>query len=128
MARRSDVQKIIRVAEVAELLLSGAAPCDIKKYAISNDWPVTERTVDNYISEARIDIERSVEGARSYRIAVADRRLNKMYAISMENGDIRAALAAQQEYNKLYGLHTPHGSGNDGTDSNINITITRAGE
>ena len=104
-ARGSAAQKAMRVDAVSELILHGASTKEIYSFAASNGWGVSGRTVSIYVRAAMDAIAETAQDSRAYRISLADRRLNMLFKRGLETGDYRTALAAQQEYNKLYGLY-----------------------
>ena len=114
MAKSGDTQKTVRVSEIVELHVSGASRADILKYAQTHGWGAATGTIDKYIKAAKVLIEKELRSSRGYRLNLAERRLNNLYARNISKKDYRAALLVQQEYNKLYGLHAvPTQSEND---------------
>lgn len=105
VVKRSTAATVARIAEVAELIINGAATSEIRLYAQKNEWGVKDRSVDDYIRKAKDLIAQTTRDSRALRINLADRRLNMVFARSMRNKDYSAAMAALREYNKLFGLY-----------------------
>ena len=112
MAKKIVANKVTRVMETVELITNGVTTSEIRKYADKHGWCVASRTIDMYISQAKDIIAQENRESRAFRRNLADRRMNMIFSRSMAARDYRTALAAQAEYNKVFGLY-----GNDQKES-----------
>lgn len=93
-----------RVEEVKQLLLQGEARTVILRN-ISERYGVTERTVENYLSSARVGLDKDLAQARPYMLAehIAHRR--DLRIRFRKRDDLYGELKAAQDEAKLFGLY-----------------------
>lgn len=66
---------------------------------------VSERQVARTVAAARRAITRAADFARDEELGKAITRGHEIYRLALESGDLKTALAAQRETNRLLGLH-----------------------
>lgn len=104
--KTTQAQKDQRVREVYKMLVKGHARGEIVQ-VLSKKWNVTDRTIDNYIQDAREQLKPIVEEERMVQLNIAVDRMTEVFKEALDSKDHRAAIQAQQELNKLFGLYAP---------------------
>lgn len=108
MASKSTAAEVeLRITTVFNMLLAGAKRADIIATADKKSWGVTDRQIDNYISDARVLIAEYATVERSKVISYARARLEFLFKLAVSVSDVKTALATQREINQLEGLYAP---------------------
>lgn len=102
----TQAQKIRRVNEVRKMLVSGFSRGEIVQ-KLTKKWNVIDRTIDNYIQDAKEELKPLIAAEKDNQLGIAIARMTDIYREAMDAKDHRAAIAAQQELNKLFGLYAP---------------------
>ncbi len=96
-----------RVEEIADLLLLGATPTNIRQYAVEQKWNVSERNVYRYIADAHKVIAKSVDKNRSRLLAWHHASRRALYARCMAVSDYGTASRLMKDEAELLGLYPP---------------------
>jgi len=106
-----------RLQEVLRMLVAGYTSHEMYQYSLGaaatedqparKPWNVAERAIRGYCSRARKVLAREAAHNRRAEFGKASRRLDLLYRRAMANGDNAAALAAERERIKLFGLAEP---------------------
>lgn len=102
----SREERAQRIDEVYRLLLTCNSRRVIHRYAKLKGWEAAPRTIDEYIACARKDLTSRREESRDEQYAIAQNRLEDLYAQSYKQNDFKTCLQVQKEANDLAGLHT----------------------
>ena len=92
------------IDKVVLLMVTGLSPEDLKTACIAKLSIPTEE-VDAVINEARRRITVAADYNRDEQLGTAISRLNDIYSRSIRGKDIKTALTAQRELNKLMDLY-----------------------
>ena len=92
-----------RIKSISSMLINGNNREFIVLYC-SENWNIGERQADKYISKARTLIEQSVKKQVAYDYAMAVRRYEELYRLSIEKKDYKTALSVNKELTTLQGL------------------------
>lgn len=92
-----------RVAEVSEMLINGVNRASIVHYS-SDNWDISERQVDKYISKARELIQSDIIKNLEFDYAKSIKRYESLYQKAIEIKDYRLALTVNKEITQLQGL------------------------
>jgi hypothetical protein len=105
--RATDAEIAVRVQEVLNCRLSGAAFHDLQALAVEKGWKVGNRQLWHYVQLADEQMEQHFEEgrARLFRRHVLQRR--RLYAMALQDGDKRTALAILKDEGDLLGLYPP---------------------
>ena len=106
-ARATAAEVELRVGKVFDLLLNGACFGDIQQFAGINGWNLTESPLRVYIARATALIREHRERDRENLIAQHLAMRGRLYAIAVQNGEVRAALAILQDSATLENLYPP---------------------
>ena len=103
--RTTAAEKRKRISLIIPLLLAGKGRSEILQFASDMGWGLSDRTVESYVAAAREEIKVAGDAARDYEYGLARSRLESQYAVALEAGDGRLALAILREINALAALH-----------------------
>ena len=82
-----------RVLKVSGWLEAGWSRAKICEYARENEgWDVSDSQIDRYIAQARSKLRDGFEDDWETNRAIANARLESLYCVALEKGDLRAAL------------------------------------
>jgi hypothetical protein len=99
-----------RINKIFDLLINGASKSNIVRYvAEKTEWNISERQLENYISEANKRIIEIGQTHRETELGRAIARLNNLYFMSVTLQNFNVALGVQKELNKLLGLNLEEG-------------------
>ena len=101
--KSTAAEKARRVAEVYGLLSRAAARQEVLQYA-ANNWDVSERTADEYIKEARLQIEKDCELSRQAFLGECLARLRTYEAMAAKRGQLQVATNSVRLQTELTGL------------------------
>lgn len=106
--RRAEAEIARRVEDIFGLVVDGQPMRVIRQFvAESCDWDAPERTMWRYKKRATdLIVVRSAEVCETV-LATAVNRLERLYGRALQRGDLRTALAVQQEIARLHGLNAP---------------------
>ena len=116
MAKSTKAEVERRVSLVAGMLVEGRSRSQICAYALEN-WGVSDSQTDRYAVRARELIRDECREDFAYECALARRRLDDLYARSLDAGDLRTALSVVRETVELEGLATKNMS--EETDADL---------
>lgn len=102
--KSSKVEFINRIAEIGEILLSGASSREAQNYAVS-EWGVTLRQAQKYSSLYFADCERQIKKQSKYALSIHLQKLNRLYSRSFEINDFKTCLSILHEIAKIGGYH-----------------------
>lgn len=104
MTKPTKYEKTLRVETVKQALIQGLTRYSILRN-VSEKYSVTERTVENYIAEARKQLETELAAARPYMIGehIAHRR--DLRQRMRKAGDLHGELRVAQDEAKLLSLY-----------------------
>ena len=96
-----------RVSQVVDLLLGGAGPRDIKRFAARPEvnWGVSPRQIETYIQKANDVIAAEADRDRGRAFNKAVTRLERLYGRCISTEKFSTALDTQKELNALHGLY-----------------------
>ena len=107
MAKRSQKptknEKLLRVDTVYQMLCDGTSRYNIIRNC-SELWEVGERTADNYIAEARVQIEKDCALTRQQFLAEALDRLRTYEIAAAKRGQMQVATNSVRLQAELIGL------------------------
>lgn len=103
-ARATKAKQRRRVMAVYSLIERNTPRAAIIDYAAAT-WHISTRQTDTYIAAASAIHRDAADRDADYYFAQALERLNRLFRLSFEAGDYRAALRAQQQINRLFGLY-----------------------
>jgi hypothetical protein len=106
MAKSTNAELSIRYATVAEMLIKGQSREDIVQYA-SKTWSVSDRTADDYISNAWIKIRTQSDEDIEKNKHLALSRYNDLYKRNFNIQDYRECRQVQNDIVKLLGIAAP---------------------
>lgn len=86
--------------------MSGLPPADVRTACVEK-LGVDDADADGVIAAARQRITIAADYDRDAEVGKAVTRLNDIYARAIRGQDMRTALAAQRELNRLLGLYQP---------------------
>ena len=104
-AKADAAEVAIRVEEVLQIILDGAAYPDVVQYSAEKQWGIQERQIRNYMSRAYELLTERQEKKRGRLIAIHTARREKLYARSVNAADYRTALAVLADLAKLQNLY-----------------------
>lgn len=104
MAKSTNSEIVIRIGEVAELLIKGKTSGQIVDYCAEN-FQVAERQSFEYIRRAETLIKETVDKDVALVHSKAAKRFERVWRDSLERGDLRTALNANKELAALHGLY-----------------------
>ncbi len=110
MARKTDtVQMKARIAEVAELIVTGLTTGEIHKYIAEKrpEWNIQRRQRCVLIARARETIADAGNTEFIEELGKAIRRLNVLYRLSFAINDYKACAAIVKQITDLLGLAAP---------------------
>lgn len=103
--RVTQAEKAARVETVLELLVNGASRREIIAYiAQKTPWNVSDKTIDDYIVEARDDLRAAAGIDADQELAKAFRRFENLYARALRVQDYKVCLAIEKARLKFCGL------------------------
>jgi len=97
-----------RIAEVYQLMIDGLDTSRIIRFG-SENWGVSSRTTENYISEARkkfLEALQETENKDVMKMYIF-KRLENLYSLNMENFDLKEARAVLADASKIFGVNAP---------------------
>lgn len=101
MTARSD--------QVLDLVVAGLTRREIILWVeTKSGWKIKTRQVDRLIARAHDTLERTAQPHRQRELAKAVRRLDMLFARSLQINDFKACLAVEKERIALLGLGNPH--------------------
>lgn len=92
-----------RVSEVFDMLIDGKPRKDICKYGKLQNWNVTDRQIDNYISTAKEQIAK-MQIDKSFQFNKTLERYELLFVKSLENEDLKTCASILEKQSKLLGL------------------------
>lgn len=96
-----------RVGIIAEMIIKGLSAREIWTYVSEKEsWGVTERTIRRYKLKAVKEIQQHTQRAIAEKAAIAEARLEYLFARTVAIQDYKGALAVQKEINELHGFKT----------------------
>jgi len=102
--RGSKAQKAKRVHKIYQLILAGMDRESIILAGERLGWSVSVRTIDSYIAAATERLERASKPKEAEDLGKAKARLDALYGLAWQNGDVRGALAVVDKTCDLLGL------------------------
>ena len=94
-----------RVDQVLDLVVAGLTRREVIKYVeTKTDWAIGERQIDRLIALAHEQLEQTAKPHRERELARATRRLDMLFARSLQINDYKACLAVEQARIALLGL------------------------
>ena len=93
-----------RMAQIIRLIVDGFVRRDIMEYVVENNWDVSERQVDRYISKAREEIQSVVGREAKLAAGKSIHRLEDLYQKCIAIMDYKTALQVVKEQNDLFRL------------------------
>lgn len=93
-----------RVQKVISLIIEGATTAEIMQYS-ADFFKVQERQTRNYISKAKELLNVSNESLKTYQRGLAMQRLTAIFKKALASNNLRIAISAQQEINKITGVY-----------------------
>ena len=102
----------MKLDTVLLLLIKGISPEKVLQQ--SRQMGVSQEEAERLIGEARQRITLTADYARDEQLGTAIARLQDIYTTAINAKDIKTALQAQKELNKLFGLYAA-GGGEGGT-------------
>jgi hypothetical protein len=112
--KATDAEIVRRVATVHKLMVAGASRASIQQYA-ANQWGLSERPVDEYISRAKETLKEQVDRDKDHNLEMALARMQEIYQECKSAKNYKGAIQAQVEINKLLGLYAP-------VNANVNLS------
>ncbi len=100
-----DVSRVV-------MLLVGGASTDKVYWFCTRQLGMSQENAEHVLAEARKKLTLAADFARDEQLGTAITRLNNIYVKAGE--DIKTALQAQRELNKLMNLYGPAGGASDG--------------
>ncbi len=97
-AARTAIEKIVL------LMVSGMSQADLESACVMKLGLEPER-VASAVAEARRRLTRAADYNRDEQLGTAITRMNDLYARAVRTGDLKTALTAQREINKLMDLY-----------------------
>lgn len=97
-----------RIAKVYQLMIDGLDTSRIIRFG-SENWGVSSRTTENYISEARkkfLEALQETENKDVMKMYIF-KRLENLYSLNMENFDLKEARAVLADASKIFGVNAP---------------------
>lgn len=108
MSRNSEAVIAQRVEDIFGLVVDGQPLRVIRQYVSEScSWKADDRTLLRYKRRATKLIKERAEATCETVRETAVERLERLYARAIQRGDIRTALAVQQEIARLHGLNAP---------------------
>ena len=108
MGRNSEAVIAQRVEDIFGLVVDGQPLRVIRQYVSEScNWKADDRTLLRYKKRATKLIKERAEATCETVRETAVERLERLYARAIQRGDIRTALAVQQEIARLHGLNAP---------------------
>jgi hypothetical protein len=101
------------VSRVVMLIVGGASTDKVLGFC-TRQFGMTQEVAENVLSEARKKLTLAADFARDEQLGTAITRLNDIYVKACNDKDIKTALQAQRELNKLMNLYGPAGGSSDG--------------
>jgi len=87
-----------RVDKILDLVVAGLTTREIGQYVDDKtDWGIGRRTIDRLIARARDVVAEQAEPHRKYALNLALRRLDMLFARSLQINDFKACLAVERE-------------------------------
>ena len=109
---------------VVLLLINGMSPQSAEGYCLQQGTPPDD--AKRIVAEARQRITVAADYTRDEQIGRAVMRLDDLYAKSIAGQDIRTALQAQRELNRLLSLYAPRNDPSDPMDEEQDARRQRA--
>ena len=98
-------EKQARIEIMITVMSLGLSRANILQYIANNtDWGVSDRTIDNYIYEAREIINKMSIISSEYEVGLGLVRLEELYKRALAITDYKIALAVQKERHRFLGL------------------------
>jgi len=101
--RTPDAEVELRILCVASMIVEGRSRSDILLQC-ATDYGVSRSTSDRYIEEAHEHLRAAYKPQIRRSAEIAKQRLETIYFKAMERGDLRTALAAQNQLSRMQGL------------------------
>lgn len=96
-----------RVGMIAEMIIKGLSQREIWTYVSEKEsWGVTQRTIRRYRIKAIAEIKIHTQRTIAEKAAIAEQRLEYLFARTVAIQDYKGALAVQREINELHGFKT----------------------
>jgi hypothetical protein len=118
-----------RVAQVVQLRMSGAKPCDVRHYVSGLEaakqvpWvipnggsPLCERQIRRYMRAADAQLAAISRTCRDRNLRWADAVRKNLYRRALAAGDLRTALAVLQDLARLHDLYPAQSASGNGAD------------
>ena len=94
-----------RTEQVLELVVAGLTRAQIIKWVNEkSDWKISPRQIDRHTAQAHILLLAEAKPHRAREFAKSLRRLDMLFARSLQINDFKAALAVEKEQITLLGL------------------------
>lgn len=124
--KANKAQTIERVGVIYDMLCDAYSRREILEFA-RKKWDLSRAQIDNLIALANRQLEEEAQVHKKEHLVKAIRRFEKQYRKADKKNQIRNAIAAQAELNKLLRLdELSNGSGEDAEDTtNIIEAIDR---
>lgn len=114
MGRTSNAELKRRVSVVEELLLDGATRAQIVRWCSDPDakkkdtpWTASDRTADNYIAKANIEIGKAAKKDTELELGKWRRRHESLFQAAMKIQDFRLARSINVDIGEFLGLAAP---------------------
>jgi hypothetical protein len=105
-SKADQVEKAKRIQAVVKSLLDGKSVQEVV-VALQSQYKLAESTAYEYTKEATARIHQKIDGELSERISKHYQRLERLYAKSIDIGDIRTARMVLKDIADLLGLDAP---------------------
>lgn len=103
------------VHKIVLLMVSGLSKKELTEACVIK-FAIPPEEVDHFVKEARTKITRTAEYDKDEELGISITRMNDIYRRAIKGQDIKTALMAQKELNKLMDLSKDTGS--EGQDGN----------
>ena len=107
-----------RVNRVIDLLLGGAGYADITQVASSEGWPLGERHMREYMRRASDILKEQNKKDREEVLSLHLARRERLYAMCLNNGELKTALDVLKDLAEVQGLYPPKATV---ATSNVNV-------
>lgn len=104
MAKSNKTTVKSRVSKVGDMLMSGKNRTEITQFA-AKEWKVSQRQTDEYISNAKDEIEKTTSRRTDFNYAKAEYKLDLIYNKAMKLDQLNSAISATKELATLQGLY-----------------------
>jgi hypothetical protein len=108
--RNAEAEIVRRCEDIYGLVVDGQPFRAIRQHVAESrfiDWTASDRTLRNYVTRCHKRIVAAAEVDMEATRGRAVERLERLYARATAGGDLRTALAVQQEIHRLHGLNAP---------------------